>query len=196
VVAVIALAVALWLPRTRSEPVVESTTAAERTMIVVLPFENLGPAENEYFVAGLAEEISSRLGRINRIGLISRQSALQYTGTTKSAKQIGDELGVEYILGGTVRWSPREDESSRVRITPQLIRAVDDTGIWVQTFDRVIDDIFQVQSEIADEVFAQLGITLGGTERQTLAAQPTENLEAYQTYLRGRFQKQIPDYSA
>lgn len=102
---------------------------ADRTMVVVLPFENLGPAEDEYFAAGMADEITSRLASVKGLGVISRKSAMGYTGTDKSIRQIGDELGVAYILEGTIRWARAGAGASRVRITPQLIRVRDDTQV-------------------------------------------------------------------
>ena len=165
-----------------------------RQMMVVLPFENLGAAEDEYFAAGMTEEITSRLASVGGIGVISRKSAVQYADTNKSVQQIGDELGVGYLLEGTVRWA-RSAEGSRVRITPQLIRIADDTQLWSDTYDRVIDDIFEVQSDIAGQVIDELGITLLEPERQSLEARPTENLEAYQAYLRGRDQTGRLTYS-
>jgi TolB-like protein/Flp pilus assembly protein TadD len=153
--------------------------------IAVLPFENLGPPEEAYFAAGMTEEITSRLGVVSGLGVISRKSALQYEGSDKSTKQIGQELGVEYILEGTVRWQRDAEGAGRVRVTPQLIRVAEDTHVWAERYDRVLDDIFQVQSEIAEQVIDELGVTLLEPEREALEARPTENLEAYQAYLRG-----------
>jgi len=154
-------------------------------MLVVLPFENLGPPEDEYFADGLTEEITSRLSALRGLGVISRTSAFQYKGTEKMVKQIGEELGVDYVLEGTVRWDRRLDGRGRVRVTPQLIRVSDDTHLWAERYDRVIEDIFAVQSEIAEQVIKQLDITVLEPERKTLFAKPTENLEAYDYYLRG-----------
>ncbi len=155
-------------------------------MIVVLPFENLGPSEDEYFADGMTEEITSRLGAVSGLGVISRRSALRYAGTDKSPEEIGEELGVGYILGGRVRWAASGDGPSRVRITPELIRVADDTQVWSENYDRVIDDIFEVQSDIAGQVIERLGVTLLESEERPLTARPTENLEAYTLYLKGR----------
>ncbi len=158
---------------------------SERKMLVVLPFENLGPAEDEYFADGLTEEITSRLAAVHGLGVISRASAGQYKGTGKTIKQIGDELGVDFVLGGTVRWDRASGSESRVRITPQLIKVSDDTHLWSKPYDRVIDDIFAVQTDIAEQVFQQLDVRLLEPELRALEAQPTGNFEAYQAYLRG-----------
>ncbi len=157
-----------------------------RRRIVVLPFENLGAAEDAYFAAGVTEEITSRLAAVGDLGVISRSSALQYAKAGKNLRQIGQELGVDYVLEGTVRWDRRAGGASRVRVTPQLIRVADDTHLWSDRYDRVMEDLFDVQSEIATNVVEQLGVAvLRPEERQALVARPTENLEAYQAYLRG-----------
>ncbi|MEE8367149.1 MAG: serine/threonine-protein kinase, partial [Thermoanaerobaculia bacterium] len=133
------------LPAAATTPSAAAIAETERKMTVVLPFENLGAAEDDYFAAGMTEEITSRLASISGLGVISRKSALQYADTDKTIQQIGEELGVEYILEGTVRWakSGSSGSGSRVRITPQLIRVADDTQLWSESFDREIDDIFQ-----------------------------------------------------
>jgi serine/threonine protein kinase len=117
---------------------------SERKMLAVLPFVNLGSAEDEYFAAGITEEITSRLATIRELGVISRTSAVHYAGTNKTIKQIGAELDVQYILEGTVRWARAPEGTSRVRITPQLIRVSDDTHLWSEPYDRVVEDIFEI----------------------------------------------------
>ncbi len=153
--------------------------------LVVLPFENLGSTEDEYFADGITEEIMSRLSAIRTLGVISRTSAIQYKNSNKTIRQIGQELGVEYVLEGTVRWDRPSEGPSRVRVTPQLIRVSDDTHLWSDRYDAVLADIFQVQSDIAEQVAQALDITLLEPERRALASRPTENMEAYEYYLRG-----------
>ena len=155
-------------------------------MLVVLPFENMGDAEDDYFAAGMAEEITSRLSSVTGLGVISRKSAMSYADTEKSIREIGDELGVEYVLEGTIRWARAEAGASRVRITPQLIRIRDDTQVWSDSYDRIIDDIFDVQAEIATEVTEKLGISLLEPQRAALSERPTGDVQAWQDYLRGR----------
>ncbi|UCG53274.1 MAG: protein kinase, partial [Candidatus Latescibacterota bacterium] len=162
-------------------------TPVERKMIVVLPFENLGPPEDEYFADGITEEITSRLASLRDLGVISRTSAFHYKNTQEKVKQIGEELGVDYVLEGTVRWDRAEGSESRVRVTPQLIRVSDDTHMWSERYDRVLDDVFRVQSDIADQVIRQLGFTLVGAERRAIEVRPTSNLNAYEAYLKGRY---------
>ena len=185
--AVLAVVVGLNVDALRGRlPSTPSETAPAPQMIVVLPFENLGPSEDEYFAAGMTDEITSRLGAVSGLGIISRKRALRYAGTEKSTGEIGDELGVGYILVGSVRWASTEDGSIRVRITPELIRASDGTQLWSEPYDRVIDDIFEVQSDIAGQVIQRLGVTLLEREHAPLTARPTDNLEAYTLYLKGR----------
>ena len=168
----------------RSDGVKEpADTALPR--IVVLPFENLGLAEDAYFAAGMTEEITSRLGRVSGLGVISRNSAIRYAGTEKTMRQIGEELGVGFVLEGTVRWARQAEGSGRVRITPQLIRVADDTHLWADSYERLLDDIFAVQSEIAEAVVGQLGVALLPGEQRAIAARPTQSMEAHQAYLRG-----------
>jgi len=192
------VALALWLVLGGRQPEVEnadepraetarsSTVASprsDREMIVILPFENLGDPEDGYFTAGITEEITSRFAAVRDLGVISRNSAVRYAETDKSIREIGTELGVDYVLEGTVRWAKTGD-SSRVRITPQLIRVRDDTQLWADTYDREIDDIFAVQAEIALQVVKELGVSLLGSEQEALDQRPTDNMQAYQLYLR------------
>ncbi|MCP4661470.1 MAG: protein kinase [bacterium] len=180
---------ALWL---RLDGAPEATAAPEAggqaiagPKIVILPLENLGRPEDEYFAAGVTEEITSRLATVSALRVISRSTAVQYDKTGKTGTQIGNDLGVDYLLEGTVRWSPAVDGASRVRVTTQLIRVSDDTHVWAEQYDRVIDDIFAVQSTIAEEVIRQLDIALLEPERRVLTAARTQNLDAYEAYLRG-----------
>jgi TolB-like protein/Tfp pilus assembly protein PilF len=159
--------------------------ASDRKMIVVLPFENLGEPEDKYFADGMTEEITSRLAALKGLGVISRTSALQYAANRPTLAQIGEELGVGYVLEGTVRWQRLEDGSSQVRVTPQLIRVADDTHLWAEQFDARLENIFDVQSNIAHRVSEKLGVALLETEIESLDAKPTESLEAYDFFLQG-----------
>jgi eukaryotic-like serine/threonine-protein kinase len=163
-----------------------TTGENDRKMLVVLPFENLGSAEDNYFADGLTEAISTRLGSIDRLGIIARQSAIQYKRTTKSPKQIGQELGVQYILSGTVRWDRSGGGPSRVRVSPQLIAVADQRQLWAQQYDTTLASVFEVESHLAKRVASALDLALATSERQSLEATPTRNLQAYDAYLRGR----------
>jgi len=164
----------------------ESMIFQERKMLVVLPFENLGLADDEYFADGITEEITSRLAVLQGLGVISRTSAIQYKDSNKTIKQIGDELGADYVLEGSVRWNRGEENNGRVRVTPQLVRVADDTHIWSDRYDRIIEDIFSVQYEIAEQVAQNLDLTILEPERQALSNNPTESIEAYDLFLRAR----------
>lgn len=168
---------------------------ASRPRIAVLPFENLGPPEDAYFAGGMTEEITSRLASVDGLSVISRASAQQYNRTGRTIKDIGKDLAVSYVLDGTVRWDRDARDAGRVRITPQLVRVSDDTQLWGQSFDRVIGDVFSVQSEIAENVAARLGVALRAGQRRALGARPTESLDAYQAYLRGRHFAAQPHFS-
>ncbi len=159
--------------------------ARGRKMLVVLPFENLGPPEDEYFADGITEELTARLAGIEGLAVIARTSAMQYRKTAKTIAQIGQELGVEYVLEGTIRWQRISGGKSRVRVTPQLIRVTDATHVWADVYQEDMTDIFQVQSDIGSQVALALDIVLLEPERKALAAEPTRNLDAYRAYLRG-----------
>src|SRR5256712_273431 len=158
---------------------------ATRPKILVLPFQNLGAAQDQYFADGVTEEITSRLGQISRLGVISRTTALHYKNTSLPLTTVASELGVQYVLEGSVRWERGLGGASRVRVTPQLIRVSDDTHLWTDRYDAVLADIFQVQGEIASKVARALGVTLGAGERKSVAVPGTANLEAYDQFLRG-----------
>ena len=156
-----------------------------RKMLAVLPFENLGAPDQEYFAAGITDEITTHLAKVSGLGVISRTSVLQYKNTKKTVQQIGKELGVQYVLEGTILWD-NSGANNRVRINPQLIRVKDGTHVWAETYDRVLEQIFVLQSDIAEKVASALSITLVEAEHRYIAAKPTENLEAYEYYLRGK----------
>jgi DNA-binding winged helix-turn-helix (wHTH) protein/TolB-like protein/Tfp pilus assembly protein PilF len=162
--------------------------------IVVLPFETLGKPEDSFFADGLTEEITKDLASLPTLRVISRTSAVQYRGTKKSLPKIGKELGVDYVLDGTVSWDYGITGQQRVRIIPELIKVGDDTQVWSKSFERQVDSIFDVQKEISIQVLSQLGIALLPADRKTLRPIPTKSLEAYQAYLRGLDFKNQPFY--
>jgi serine/threonine protein kinase/tetratricopeptide (TPR) repeat protein len=189
VVAVAAIALALstiWFSKARSpaDGIVADANAG-RKMLAVLPFENLGPTDQEYFADGVTEEITTHLANLSGLGVISRTSAMKYKGSPKGLREIGKELGVDYVLEGSVRWD-RSGDQNNVRISTQLIRINDDTHLWAENFDRVYEQIFELQSEIAGKVADELNVTLLAPERAAIAAAPTDNLDAYDLYMRGR----------
>jgi serine/threonine protein kinase/tetratricopeptide (TPR) repeat protein len=178
---VVLFAIALrFLPGKQTQP------SSSEIRLVVLPFENLGADEDDYFANGITDEITARLAGIHGLSVISRQSAMQYKHSEKGAPQIGEELGVDYLLEGTVQWEQPSDPTSRVRIIPQLIRASDDAHVWAQTYDDDMSEVFRAQSHLAERIAEALGITLLEPERQAFQFEPTKNMEAYAYYLRGQ----------
>jgi non-specific serine/threonine protein kinase len=180
VLALLTAAYFIWINNPSSE-----SALTERKIVVVLPFENLSSSNEEYFADGITEEITSRLSEIKKLGVIGRTSANQYKNTDKTIEQIGDELGVDYLLEGTVRWEKTNDAESRVRVTPQLIKVSDGTHLWTKRYDAVLQSVFDVQSDIAEKVAQALNVTLLSTEQKSLKIKPTDNLLAYDYYLRG-----------
>ena len=154
-------------------------------MVVVLPFQNLGPPDDEYFADGITDAITARLAGIGGLGVISRTSAVLYRNTNKSPQQIGEELGVQYILEGTVQRERQSDPTSRVRIIPQLVDVSDNTHLWAETYDDDMSEVFRLESDIAGRVAQALNVVLVASETPTETAPPTENLEAYEYFLRG-----------
>jgi TolB-like protein/Flp pilus assembly protein TadD/predicted Ser/Thr protein kinase len=179
---VIFAVVMAWILREQTKAPAEP----DRTpRIVVLPFKNLGSPDEAYFAYGMTDEITSRLSAVSGLGVISRTTADRYENTARSIHEIGEDLNVGYVLEGSVFWDRQAEGRGRVRITPQLIRVADDTHLWSERYDRVIEDIFKLQSDIAQQVIASLEVTLLEPEREALKAQPTDNMDAYNAYLRG-----------
>ncbi|MBN4056902.1 protein kinase, partial [bacterium AH-315-J21] len=166
-----------------SASVTNDSTVPKR--IAVLPFENLGSAEDEYFADGITDEITSRLANLSGLSVISRTSSMKYKKTDKTLQQIGAELGVSYILEGTIFWDKAGD-TEMVRIIPQLIQVSDDRHLWSESYQRALTKIFALQSEIATSIARELDITLLQPERESLRKAPTANVEAYKLYLKGR----------
>ncbi len=166
-------------------PQKEIRPSAKEIRLAVLPFENLGPAEDEYFADGITDAITVRLAGIHGLAVISRQSAMQYKKSEKNAQQIGQDLGVDYILEGTVQRERPSDPTSPVRVMPQLIRASDDRHVWAQIYDDDMSEVFRLQSDLAERVAQALNVTLLEPERRALESKPTGNIEALEYYMRG-----------
>ncbi|HEY0243667.1 MAG TPA: protein kinase [Gemmatimonadaceae bacterium] len=178
-VALIAAGVAIWQSRGRAEP-------RSQIMLAVLPFENQGPAEQDYFVDGLTDAVNGKLAGLSGVSVIDRRSTLPYKKTTKPVKQIGSELGVQYVLAGVVRWA-KGTSGWRAQVMPTLVNTSDATMKWAG--EPVVvssDDPFSAQTEIATKVADALQLALGADERRDLAARPTQNTEAYDAYQRGK----------
>jgi pentatricopeptide repeat protein len=151
--------------------------------IAVLPFANLSAdPDNEYFSDGITEEILTVLAPVEGLKVISRTSVMQYKGTTKSVRQIADELDVASVLEGSVRRA-----GDRVRIAAQLIDARTDKHLWAERYDRSLEDIFEIQTDVAERIVEALKMRLTSREKARIAERPTESVEAYEEYLKGRY---------
>jgi len=151
--------------------------------IAVLPFDNLSrDPDNAYFTEGVQDEILTRLAKVADLKVISRTSTQHFKSAPENLPQIAKQLGVTNILEGSV-----QRVADQVRVNVQLINALTDEGLWADTYDRKLTDIFAVESEIAQAVAQALQATLTGSEKSSIAKKPTENQEAYELYLKGRF---------
>jgi eukaryotic-like serine/threonine-protein kinase len=176
---IVASLAAIYTWRPRGAPADSRET---RTMLAVLPFENLSEDNRqEYFANGLTEEMTAQLGQLqpSRLGVIARTSTVRYKDTKATAAQIGKELGVHYLLDGSVR---RVGE--RVRVIAQLVDASNQTQLWSETYERPVTDVLHIQREIADHLVRSLSIQLL-TARTGTAAAPPVNFESYDKYLLG-----------
>jgi TolB-like protein/Tfp pilus assembly protein PilF len=154
----------------------------ESNSIAVLPFKNLSDSkDDEFFSDGVTEDIIARLSKISGLKVISRTSVMKYKNTDKNIREIGSELGVESVLEGSIR-----RVNNRVRIVGQLINASDDGHIWTETYDRELEDIFSIQSEIAERIAAALQTNLLPLEKELIDEKSTDNIAAYTYYLKGR----------
>ena len=186
-VAVLALTLGgIWLARRGSDAATAPTSPGSKRL-AVLPFENLGAAEDGYFADGMTDEVRSKLAGLSGLAVIASASASDYKATTKPLQQIAKELGVAYLLVAKVRWQ-KSGQASRIRVTSELVELEGGrapTTRWQEAFEADLSDVFRVQGEIATKVARSLELALSGTERGRLAARPTSNLAAYDAYLRG-----------
>jgi eukaryotic-like serine/threonine-protein kinase len=162
-----------------------STRVEGKVMLAVLPFENLSPdPEQEYFSAGLTEELIAQLGQLNpeRLGVIARTSAALYRSGGKPASEIGRELGAQYLLEGSVR-----SDGGAVRITAQLVQVADQTQLWAGSYERALTSIFSIQSDVARKVTTSLAIELLPSGEALLDHKPTDDFAAHEAYLKGRY---------
>ena len=154
----------------------------DRPSIAVLPFQNMsGDPEQEYFADGISEDIITALSKLSQLFVIARNSSFTFKGKTAHVQEIGKTLGVRYVLEGSVRKA-----GNRVRITAQLIDATNDGHLWAERFDRDLTDIFAVQDDVTGQIVAALSLNLTQGDRQRLMAEHTDNLEAFDCFLRGR----------
>ena len=152
--------------------------------LAVLPFENLGAADDEYFADGVTDEVRGKLSSLPGLQVTARSSSGQYKKTSKSPAEIGRDLGVDYLLTGTVRWE-KGSGGNRVRVSPELIQVSTASTRWQQSFDAALSDVFQVQADIAGRVAGALNLALEAPSQEQFAERPTKNLAAYDAYLKG-----------
>ncbi len=164
---------------------------AERTMIAVLPFDSLGTAADEALTVGLTVEITSRLSAVENLGVVAYSSAARSAQARRSFSEVGEELGVEHLLLGTVQWGGEQGGRRRVRITPRLVRTHDEMQLWAEVYDEEFDDILRVQSDIAARAIERLAVELTPPERRDLEARPTDRPEAYRAYLVGLRHREV-----
>ncbi len=154
-----------------------------RPSIAVLPFENRGRGdEDEYFSDGISEDITSALGKVERLRVAPRSMAFQFKGKRPTPREVGAALNVGHVLEGSVRRS-----GNRVRINVELIAIEEGYQVWSERYDRVMEDIFEIQDEISQAIVEKLKVKLVGREKELLAKRYTENLQAYNLCLRGRY---------
>src|SRR5882762_7492026 len=182
---ILIVAIGGWTLWSRSAP--QPQPSNRRVMLAVLPFQNLtGDATQDYFSDGLTEEMITQLGNLDpdHVGVIARTSVMHYKNTQQPLDQIGRELGVQYVLEGSVR-----RESDKVRITAQLIQIKDQTHLWAREYDRETIHLLPLQSEIAQEVAGGIQLTLGDQSRTESAAKTSapKTYEAYDLYLKGQY---------
>jgi len=186
IVAVIVASAAAWLQPwrllVRPSSGLPSPVAGGKPSLVVLPFENLSNnKQQEFFVDGLTEDLITDLSNLSGIFVISRNTAFTYKNQTTRPTQIAKDLGVTYVVNGSVR-----REAGRVRITAELIDALNDRQIWAQRYDRDLVDVFAVEDEVKKEIVQSLAVKLAPGEQRLVASAPTKSVEAYDYYLRGR----------
>lgn len=169
----------------------QSLGRRQKPSIAVLPFTNMsGDPEQEYFSDGISEDIITDLSKVSGLFVIARNTAFTYKGQNVDLSKVSRELGVRYVLEGSVR-----KIGNRVRITAQLIDGETNGHIWAERYDRDLEDIFSVQDDVTDQIVAGLRVHVSDSERQRMVKKDTDNLEAYDYVLRGRelFLKFTPD---
>jgi TolB-like protein/Flp pilus assembly protein TadD len=178
-----------WSRSRASAAAAEGAAPAAITRLAVLPFENLGRAEDAYVAEGIADEIRAKLSAVPGMQVIARASSNDYRRSAKSPQAIAQELGVRYLLSGTVRSEPgAAGHAARLRVSPELVEVTGGAAPvsrWQQGFDAELTDVFAMQSDIARQVAGAMDVALGGGTRARMAEAPTRNPAAYDAYLRG-----------
>ena len=165
-----------------STPKAPDSSAVAEKSIAVLYFENINKeVDSDYFCAGMTEDIITDLSKINGLKVVPRTDVLPFRNKEVNTRQVGEALRVNYILGGSVRTA-----ANKIRITAQLVNVQDGYPVWAERFDRLIEDIFDLQNEVSQKIADALKISLSHSEKQLLAKKPTDDLRAYDFYMRGR----------
>jgi adenylate cyclase len=172
------------IPQTEPIAAVVSLRPTDKPSIAILPFQNMsGDAEQEYFADGISEDIITALSKLSQLFVIARNSSFTFKGKNVNVQEVGRILGVRYVLEGSVRKS-----GNRVRITAQLIDATSGGHLWAERFDRELIDIFDVQDDVTRHIVGALALNLTESDRQRITAEHTDNLEAHDSFIRGREQ--------
>ena len=179
-VVLVAIAAAILMSRSPDPP-----AGADPIRLAVLPFENLGSAQDDYFVGGITDEVRGKLTNLPGLEVIGRTSSNDYRATQKKPQQIGKELRAEYLLTGAVRFVNESDGTRRVQVSPELTLASSGTSRWAQPFDAPLVDVFEAQGQIATRVAEALDVALSAGEKRRVEAKAAQNLPAYEAYLRG-----------
>ena len=145
----------------------------------------MGDTRAAYFSEGVSDEVRGKLAALHGLEVIARTISVQYRSTTKTPKQVGQELHVRYLLTGTVRWDEQANGKRRVRVSPELIEAESGATKWQESFEASLTDVFRVQAEIATNVAQALRVRLTPSMERSLARRPTNDLDAYDQYVRG-----------
>jgi serine/threonine-protein kinase len=186
IIATAALVAAAWW-RARDTVPNAAPVAVDDRSIAVLPFENLGSASDAYFADGVSDAVRGKLVALPNLTVIARASSAQYRDSGARPDRIARELGVRYLLTGTVRWTHATNGTSRVQVSPELVEVAagkPPAVRWQQPFDAALTDVFRVQANIATEVAEALDLALGSGELGRIAERPTRSLDAYDAYLR------------
>ena len=183
-IGVVVLVAALFVYRSTRQAV----EAAGARRLAVLPFQNLGDSADAYFADGVTDELRGKLAAVPGLEVVAGQSSNDYRRSTRRLSDIARDLRVSYLLVGKIRWQRGQGGGSRVRVSPELIRfapGAPPTTRWEQPFDAALTDVFTVQADIATKVANELGVVLGDSARRRLTLKPTENLAAYDEFLKG-----------
>ena len=178
----IAVALSLGMFFRNRAPVSSGTEFIPQKSIAVLPFDNFSDdKQGTYFADGIQDDILTALSQVSDLKVISRNSVMQYRGRERNMRDIGQALGVAYLLEGSVRRA-----ADKVRITAQLIDARTDQHVWAENYDRDLADVFAIQSEVAQKIVAQLRVNISPSEKAAIDMQPTRDMEAFDLYLRAK----------